>query len=78
MLFWLRGPIQTVCYVHVCDLTLCVSLVVLLGRLRVTVTESEVSSGGCSPQRPPIPAYCALVHNFVFVFFYEMCFEICS
>lgn len=29
---------------HVCDLALCVSLAVHLGRLRVTVSESEASS----------------------------------
>lgn len=53
MLFWLRGPIKTVCYVHVCDLTLCVSPVEFLGRLRVTVSECEASSCGCFPARRP-------------------------
>lgn len=46
------APVQTVCYVYVCDLTFCVSLVVHLGRLRVTVSEFEVSRGGCVQQSP--------------------------
>lgn len=64
MLFSLGGPTQTVCSVYVCDLTFCVSLVVHLGRLRVTVSEFEASRGGCFPQRPPIPAHHATVHSF--------------
>lgn len=37
----------------VCDLTLFVSLVEFLGRLRVTVSECEASSCGCIPERHP-------------------------
>lgn len=57
MLFSLKGPIQTVCYVYVCDLTFCVSLVVHLGRFRVTLSEFEASRGGFFSTEAPIPAY---------------------
>lgn len=68
MLFSLKGPIQTVCYVYVCDFTFCVSLVVHLRRLRVAVSEFEASRGGYFPQRPP--SLCAMLQYTAFFFDY--------
>lgn len=66
MLFSLKGPIQKVCYVYVCDLTFCVSLVVHLGRLRVTVSEFEASRG---------PHLCVLCYSTVLLFFFFFLFK---